>query len=42
MDFFGLFLGIFGRLFFGGDLGPAPTLAGPVPTKESATIDPDG
>ena len=43
MDFFGLFLGFFGRLLFGGGL--VPSLAPDaiiVPTKEGAQMDPDG
>lgn len=42
MDFFGLLLGIFGRLFFGGEINPAPTSAGSILWKEGAAADPDG
>lgn len=43
MDFFGLFLGFFGRLLFGGELVPASTPdAVTVLTKEGAQMDPDG
>lgn len=43
MDFFGLFLGIFGRLLFGDGLVPA-SAPGVItaPTKEGAQMDPDG